>query len=314
MTLDTKTPGYEGSVFSDVWNAVKANPYKEMPRQDISFWSTIAWFKNRALQAATRTLNTMADLLPPFRKLAHPNGICLKGVWEINKGSPYSGYFKEGSTACIIARASVAGGEPRYKDDRGKVTLRAFGLAGKLFPIASEDDKTPVKTANFFLIDDFGGTKAAHFTDVALTNAPKTSKTLEVLAHLPYAINLLLSFGRADKASSGYSNPTIRQVYQISELGESDPSSVVTPKWMQVSAAPGQTVDANDVRDELDIKKRGCSLVFNIAVTSKADGDGRPADFKQIGTITFNESVASETGDTELHFHHPKWRTDLNHG
>lgn len=48
---------------------------------------------------ANRTLNNHTDVLEPFDKLAHPNGICFKGVWKVDKENIYSGYFKNGSEA-----------------------------------------------------------------------------------------------------------------------------------------------------------------------------------------------------------------------
>ena len=37
-------------------------------------------------------------------------------------------------------------------------------------------------------------------------------------------------------------------------------------------------------------------------------------DWKKIGTITLDESVTSASCDQRLHFHHPKWRDDLDYG
>jgi len=275
--------------FQDVWNVVKKDPYTTLPQNKVSYFKLSSDGKDVILENSKRTLSEQADIIAPFEKLAHPNGVCFKGVWEIYHDSPYSGYFKKGSKALIIARASSA----MSNTHRGET--RAFGLAGKLFPARSDEH-----TANFFLIDDLGGTDAAHFTDVALTNEPMVTTTFEVLKHIAYGVKVAKTFAKADK------NPGIRQVYEISYLGEKKNADVITPKWMKVQAQKGQTVDKKDFRDELSLED-GKKLIFDIAVASEKDV------WKTIGTITFDASVASAACDQQLHFHHPVWREDLKH-
>ena len=275
--------------FQDVWNVVKKDPYTTLPQNKVSYFKLSSDGKDVILENSKRTLSEQADIIAPFEKLAHPNGVCLKGVWEIYHDSPYSGYFKKGSQAFIIVRASSA----MSNTHRGET--RAFGLAGKLFPARRDEH-----TANFFLIDDLGGTDAAHFTDVALTNEPMVTTTFEVLKHIAYGVKVAKTFAKADK------NPGIRQVYEISYLGEKKNADVITPKWMKVQAQKGQTVDKKDFRDELSLED-GKKLIFDIAVASEKDV------WQTIGTITFDASVASAACDQQLHFHHPVWREDLKH-
>ena len=284
--------------FNDVWSTVNSDPLSTLPQESISFGKLFTFSKNIILADAKRTLLDRADIREYFNKLAHPNGICLKGTWEINSENPYSGYFKKATKALIIARASSAMSETK----RGEV--RAFGLAGKIFPSNNETQINDEPTANFFVIDDLGGTKAQHFTDVELTNEPDITTTSAVLRHLLYAIKVAKAFKEADE------NPNIRQVYEISELGEKDKSSIITPKWMKISAQKGQTVDAEDFRDEF-LFTNTKTIVFDIAVASKIIDEEK--DWKSIGTITFDSSVVSTSCDHRLHFHHPKWRDDLNH-
>ena len=269
--------------FQEVWKELTSDPLKSLPQEKISFGKLFTWSKNIILEDAKRTLEDRADIREPFDKLAHPNGICLKGIWSIHKENPYSGYFKKSSKALIIARASSAMSKTR----RGEI--RAFGLAGKLFPTTNPTHHSQEHTANFFLIDDLGGTDAQHFTDVTLSNEPTVTTTSEVLKNLLYALKVAKAFANAD------SNPNIRQLYEISELGESDKSHIKTPKHMQISAQKGQTVDAEDFRDELSIGEK--PLIFDISV-----------DHQRIGTITFDSSIVSTSCDHRLHFHHPKWR------
>ena len=79
---------------------------------------------------------------------------------------------------------------------------------------------------------------------------------------------------------------------------------------MKISAQKGQTVNAEDFRDEF-ILTNNKKMVFNIAVASKEVNEKK--EWKTIGTITFDSSVVSKSCDHRLHFHHPKWRDNLKH-
>ena len=284
--------------FNTIWSEVISDPLSTLPQESISFRKLFTFSKNIILANAKRTLTQRADILEPFEKLAHPNGVCLKGVWQINRENPYSGHFKNGTTALIIARASSA----MSKTKRGEI--RAFGMAGKLFLSKDKNQITQEPTANFFLIDDLGGTDAIHYTDVTLTNEPAVSTTSEVLKNILYAVKVSRAFSNADK------NPTIRQLYEVSEIGEVDKRDSITPKWMAIRAKKGQTVDAKDFRNEF-LLKNGKKIIFEISVASR-EIQGKK-DWKRIGSIIFDESVVSKSCDHRLHFHHPKWRDDLKH-
>jgi len=71
-----------------------------------------------------------------------------------------------------------------------------------------------------------------------------------------------------------------------------------------------ERVDEKDFRDELKIDKK--DLIFNISVSSNQDKNGKK-DWKKIGHISFDKSIVSKSCDHRLHFHHPKWRDDLNY-
>jgi hypothetical protein len=284
--------------FNDVWSEVYSDLYKTLPQDKISYGKLFTHSKNIILHDAKRTLLERADILEPFDKLAHPNGACMKGYWNITQANPYSGYFKNGSKALIIARASSAMSNTKRNE------TRAFGMAGKLFPTTDENKINKEPTANFFVIDDLGGTKALHYTDVTLTNEPDVTTTTEVLKNLLYALKVSKAFEKAD------TNPTIRQLYEISELGEGKSKNIITPKWMSIKAKSGQTIDAEDFRDEFRLEK-GQKLVFEIAVASK-EVNGKK-NWKTIGDITFDDSLVSYSCDHRLHFHHPKWRDDLRY-
>lgn len=298
LAINAQASTYQGATFEQVWKQVNSDSYVKLPQNKISFRSLYGFLESRIRRSAERTLSDRSDLLPQFNKLAHPNGICLAGTWEITEENKYGGLFKKGSKALMIARASTAMSATVQGKNRG------FGFAGKLFPTLEKGQVVP--TSNFFLVDDLGGTKAPHYTGVEMLNEPAVSTTGTVLLNLAYALKLAATFGKVD------SNPGIRQLYEISFVGEKAPLRVYTPQWMKVGARPGQTVDEKDFRDELNIDNFDGELVFDISVASTEDSEGNK-NWSKIGTITFTDSVTSNSCDHRLHFHHPKWRTDLKH-
>ncbi len=281
--------------FNSVWNQVASDPLEKLPHKDVSYFGLYKKGKSIIKKDAKRTLNDHSDILAPFKKLAHPNGICFKGKWQIDTQNIYSGYFKKGSQALIIARASSAMSNTKKGD------IRAFGFAGKLFPTLDKDKIISEHSANFFLIDDLGGTRADYYTDVELTNEPSVSMNSEVIKNMLYALEVSHQFEKADKHS------TIRQLYEISELGTDE--QIITPKWMKIEAKNAPKVDAKDFRDELKIEDEN-TLTFNIYVANKIVDKKKV--WEKIGTINLDSSVVSFSCDRRLHFHHPKWRDDLN--
>lgn len=284
--------------FQAVWNEVTSDKLDKLPQKRVSFYKLAKGGNNIILGNSRRTLSENANILKPFEKLAHPNGICFKGTWDIHADTQYSGYFKKNSKALMIVRASAAMSNTKRGENR------SFGFAGKIFPTTNPNQILQENAANFFLIDDLGGTKAEHYTDVTLTNEPEVSINSTVLRSLFYAVKVARTFSKVDK------NPGTRQVYEISELGEKNKANVITPRWMNVKAKPGQTVDAIDFRDELQLPKNK-TLVFAISVANEKLKNN--ANWKDIGTITLDTPVVSATCDRRLHFHHPKWKSDLNH-
>ena len=278
---------------NQLWSQLKSDPYTTLPHYTISFGKLFTWSKNFILSDAKRTLKSQEDLLPPYEKLAHPNGICLRGEWRINQNNPYSGYFKKGSRSLIIVRISSA----MSQTESGKI--RAFGLAGKLFGTTNPNHLPQNHTANFFTIDDLGGTRAKHFSDVALTNEPPISTNAEVLKYLLYAIQVTRTFTQAD------SHPNIRQLYEVSQLNEK--GNIHTPTWLRLTSQTPLNQDTLDFREELTLTPSQ-KWVLNIEVSSEKKRD--TIVWQKIGTITLVESVTSKSCDKRLHFHHQKWRED----
>src|SRR5262249_51413507 len=141
---------------------VASDPYATLPHQAVTLESMFGFLDDKILDASKRTLSDRSDLLPRFRKLVHPNGICFAGVWTITEETPYTGYFRKGSQGLFVGRASTA----LTATEQG--SFRAFGFAGKIFPTMDPDAVTP--TANFFTIEDLGGTLRDHYLDAHNTN------------------------------------------------------------------------------------------------------------------------------------------------
>lgn len=291
-----KEKPFKSTSFLDIWTEVKSDPYDKLPQKKVSYFKLSNSNKNIIINDAHRTLNDRSDLLKPFEKLAHPNGICFKGKWKIDKANIYSGYFKNKSEALIIARASTA------MSHTTNDSTRAFGFAGKLFPSINPNKKNKQYTANFFLIDDLGGSNSKYYKDVYLSNEPSISITYEVMKNILYAIKVSSAFSDADK------HPGIRQLYEISSLDENN--TIVTPKWMKIKMS-NQSINAKDFRNELKITK-GKVLIFDIFVANKKIKNKK--EWKKIGNIKLDTSVVSKSCDQRLHFHHAKWKDDLNYG
>jgi hypothetical protein len=333
--LTEEDRAFIGSRFSAVRDAVFANPYQkvwggagEAPfvRETSTLGGVIYGLLRlgvpwRLLAAARRALASEADLRwgpdrKGYRRLLHPNGIILTGMWEITEDTPYTGYFAKGSRGLIIARYSTCCTETR----RGNT--RSLSMVGRIYPTTDRHHPEPLPTANFITQEDIGGDNSASINDAVLRNAPNTTVSRRGLA-APILLLSGLAFNRAE------TKPTIRQVYQIAEIGK--PAGVPTraPEFMQFSVAPGQPVipgDALDFRDEImaHIYDRGDpqpkrKLVFRIETsdTGTTHGPGfkerrEISNWRSIGTITFDEAVASYNGDHVIHFNHPPWRDDRN--
>ena len=217
---------YRGSRFAEVRDAIFTNPYQKVwgvegePALPI-YAVTLAGVLHGAVrpsrpylfrQAVARAVDSHADLRwgvdhKGFRRIIHPNGICLTGLWEISEPTRYSGYFRQESRALLIARYSTCCGETR----RGRT--RSLSMVGKLFPTTDPNHGEPLHTASFITQQDLGGDDTRYINDAELRNAPNTSIWRRGLGAPVLAIEGLL-FGQTDK------EPTARQLYQIAELGK----------------------------------------------------------------------------------------------
>jgi hypothetical protein len=326
---------YSGSRFSEVRDALFANPYQRvwggsgepaLPVHVVTLGSVLrgilpfgASYLFR--KATERAVDSGADLRwgrdgKGFRRLLHPNGVCLSGEWRITEETGYSGYFAKGSVALAIGRYSTCCTETR----RGHT--RSLSLVGKLFPTADANHATPLRTANFITQQDIGGAHTDFINDAELRNAPDTTASRRG-AGLPILLVTGTVFGKVDK------QPSIRQLYQIAELDKPKTQVTRAPEFMQLLVAreqprvPGEELD---FRDEVmaQIFDKGNpepkrTLTFDIEVTDDGSTHGTALrqrrtfqNWRRIGTLKFDNAVVSYNGDSVIHFNHPTWRNDRN--
>lgn len=306
--LKSETPA---SSFNEVWEVVVGAPKLDTtaatPNQiqnDVSKYGTDAkptlpqfsggldalgsLISGALKEAASRTIHNRDDYHDYFKKLVHANGICFNGVWEITGNSNYSGYFAPGKKGLIIGRISAA--SPQTTNDKD----RAFGFAAKIFPTL--DANEPVKTANFFTVDNLNGTPARQFSDVALTNEPP--------ADLSGVLNPIKFVNQVFEAVDVH--PSFRPLYPISRAGEPAGSKPVTPKWIRIRLADEQQkidFDISDFRNELLQYQNG--IVFSIEVSDTTKDRLSNAGWNRIGEIRTSPMVTTFGCDRRLHFAHP---------
>ena len=323
---------YKGSRFSEVRDAIFANPYQPvwgsapLPLYKTTLRSVLKGilpFGKRYLfqQAVARTVDSHADLRwgvdgKGFRRLLHPNGVCLTGRWQITEETEYSGYFRKGSEALLIGRYSTCCTETR----RGRT--RSLALVGKLFPTTDPNHTEPLRTASFFTQQDIGGDHTDYINDAELRNAPNVHAARRA-GGVPILLITGLVFQRVDK------EPAQRQLYQVAELGKPADEPTRAPRFMRLLVATDQPKiegDGLDFRDEVmaQIFDRGDAtpkrtLRFDIEVTDEGSTHGPGVyqnvtfnNWKRIGRLTFDNAVASYNGDFVIHFNHPTWRNDRN--
>jgi hypothetical protein len=326
---------YVGSRFADVVEALEANPYQRVwgaageapfPVHEVSYRTVVGGlasfgFPRQFRADSMRTLDSPVDLRwgpdgKGFRRLVHPNGICLTGRWTIDADTPYTGYFATGSSALVVGRYSTCCTETK----RGQV--RSLSLVGKLFPTTDRYHLEPLRTANFFTQEDIGGATTEHINDAELRNAPDVTLGNRG-AGTPLLITIGLVFRNVDQQGSQ------RQLYPIAELGKPEGTPTRAPQFMRLLVTPEQPrIPGPDIdfRDEVmaQIYDKGDpfpkrTLTFTIELTDEGETGGSASrqrvtfrNWRKVGTLVFDSAVASHNGDAVIHFSHPTWRTDRN--
>ena len=326
---------YQGSRFREVRDAIFANPYQAVwgrkdqapfPIYEVNLSSVLRGifsFGKRYIfrQATERAVDSHADLRwgsdkKGFRRLLHPNGVCLTGRWEITEESQYSGYFRKGSQALVVGRYSTCCTETR----RGHT--RSLSLVGKLFPTTDSNHPQPLRTASFITQQDIAGEHTDYMNDAELRNAPDVHAWRRG-SGVPILLITGALFQRVDR------EPAQRQLYQIAELGKPRSEPTRSPQFMRLMVAPEQPRIAGeglDFRDEImaQIFDNGDAtpkraLAFSIEVTDEGSTRGPGVwqrrtfnNWRRIGRLTFDDAVVSYNGDFVIHFNHPTWRADRN--
>ncbi|MDO9235026.1 MAG: hypothetical protein Q7U28_03200 [Aquabacterium sp.] len=296
---------YQGSTFQQVWGAAQSGRYAQLPEEQVTVGSFYSGATDLLQQASSRTLSDRSDVLPRFQKLLHRNGICLSGTWNITESTPYTGYFKQNSRGLIIMRASSA----LTAIHRGE--KRAFGIAGKIFPTTNEGHAQPLHTANFFVIDNLGGTLTPNFLDSALTNdITAIDFKLDDFDKVGLLGAAVKAFGFAEQPLAVL---TVRQLYEISSLGEAPYATIITPKYIKIQGQLGGVRSQfDDFRDDLRVSSNGGAYKLDIFVNS--DGlIGFQKTWTKVGFIEVKKDAAADGCDHQVHFHHPKWQWGLRH-
>ena len=342
QTLDVETAavtdgnrGYVGSRYSEVAAAIFANPYQRvwgaageppLPIHEVTFKSVfggLVFGITRQFQSdCERTLDSPVDLRwgpdrKGFPRLVHPNGVCMTGQWQVREDTAYSGYFRTGSTALVVARFSTCCTETR----RGQT--RSLSLVGKLFPTTDPNHHAPLPTANFFTQEDIGGADSMYINDAELRNAPDITVSRRGVSGFSVLLKVGMTFNRVDQ------EPGVRQLYPIAELGKSPEEPTRTPQFLRLPVSRDQPRIHGtnlDFRDEVmaQIFDRGDpfpkrTLTFDIEVTDEGQKSGPAArerhtfqNWRKIGALVFDNAVVSYNGDRVIHFSHPTWREDRN--
>lgn len=247
---------YNGSRFSEVRDAVFANPYQQVwgrpgeppfphyEAKESNLLKGLFSFGQSYLfgQASKRTVDSHADLRfgpdgQGFRRMIHPNGVCLTGLWEITEETNYSGYFRKGSRALVIGRYST----PTTEIRRGE--LRALALSGKLYPTADPNHAGPLRPASFITMEDIAGQHTSYINDAELRSAPDIT-----VWRRPFLAFVGIVFFIIDKRA------TLRQVYEIAELGKAANEPTRSPEFMRLIIASDQPrIEGEnlDFRDEV---------------------------------------------------------------
>jgi len=322
---------YGGSRFAEVRAAIFANPYQSiwgapgaapLPIYRVTlgaFLRGILSFGRRYIfqQATARAVDSHADLRwgtdrKGFRRLLHPNGVCLTGRWRITESTEYSGYFRQHSEALVVARYSTCCTETR----RGHT--RSLALVGKLYPTTDSEHAQPLRTASFITQQDIAGEDTPYINDAELRNAPDVHAWRRG-SGVPILLITGLVFQHVDR------EPSERQLYQIAELGKATGEPTRTPRYMRLRVVPEQPRipgEAVDFRDEVmaQIYDKGNpvplrALLFDIEVSDEGLTRGPGVaqhveifNWRRIGQLIFKDAVVSYNGDFVLHFNHPTWR------
>ncbi len=292
-----------GSSFAEIERKVYASPRLDLPeRGKLGVWDVVRnVFGSEERPShplgvrSRRTLVDVADERPPEDraddKWLHPRGACAAGRWRITTASGATGLFDQGVDVDAIVRVSSG------TRDSVSGTDRILGMAIKLFPAASPDQKT--RTRNLVMLDAYGFEASkrwrtfheddgapVHFTNVA----PATSALGRFLSSF---------FDRFD-------NPNwARPLYGVANaspgggvlLSSRAPYEIRVRPAVVAERAPADA-PPTDFRAELLARTE---TRLEIVLQSF---DGRAQAGTVIGALELGRFVVSDYCDLVLHFHH----------
>jgi len=178
-----------------------------------------------------------------------------------------------------------------------------------------------LRPAGFVAQEDICGDNTRYINDAELRNAPDVTLTRAGFVAFPVAAMAGIVFTITDKIA------TQRQLYEIAELGKPPEEPTKCPAYMRLlmtADTPRIEGENLDIRDEVlgqmfdkDDPAPKRKLAFHIEVTD----DGTEfallgftkrtfKNWRRVGTLSFDDAVASFNGDHVVHFHHPGWRDD----
>ena len=323
--FDGEDAAYKGSRYSEVRDVIFANPYQKIwggaGEPPIPVYQTtlssvlrgILSFGKKYLfgQAAARIIDSHADLRwgpdkKGYRRIVHPNGVCLTGRWSITEDTGYSGYFAKDSEALAIARYSAS------KPNRGE-TGRSIGIAGKLYPTTDPDHAEPLRPAGFVAQEEH--LRRQHPLHQRRRTAQRARRHADArrLRRFP---------GRGDGRDRLHHHrqdrdaaPALRD--RRTRQAPREPTKCPAYMRLLMTADTPRIEGENlDIRDEVlgqmfdkgdPTPKR--KLAFHIEITD----DGTEfallgftkrtfKNWRRIGTLSFDDAVASINGDHVVHF------------
>ena len=272
--------------YQRVWGAAGEPP---LPVYEVTF-ATVASSSVRAGHRTHRrfrrgpALGTRQQRIPTHRA---PQRRLPDRTWEIT-ATPGTPAISPGRTALVIARTRPAA--PR----RAAATRVRSRWSASSFrrPIPDHADAA----ANGELHD--AGRHRRHRTDSSTTSSCATRRTRRLAARVgaPIAAADRSAFNKVDQ------QPTIRQLYQIAELGKPAGEPTRAPEFMRLLVSADQpriAGDDLDFRDEImaqisigrsDTKR---TLTFHIEVTDEGETTGPPAEerrtfrnWRSVGTLS----------------------------
>lgn len=324
---------YKGSIYKQLKTVVWETPYNKLPtyKLDKSRINSGEFEKNSA-----RTIDTHFDLNETDQvKIVHPNGVCVTGLWSINRenqANPYSGYFSNGKQGLVLGRISSEGDLVTIQENlnhlSGHVSGKkyiSYGLVGKLFPTNNPNDRKLYKPAHFVVQTDIGGQTSSDLSEVEMMNAPDVTAARRGLVDGGFiggGVRILARTGKAFDAVD--ESNSIRQTYEIAELGKMAQNPTNTPKYLKLLASPmhRKQLAKGDFRIAIKdyIKKHG-KISYDILVANQGRKDSKTnlvqktivtEPWTKIGELSFDDAVTSRVCDAQLHFHHPAWRQNRN--